>query len=128
MVQHDYDNGYINARVQRSRYCDNDASKFKACAVRFSSPVIPGETLVTKMWKDGSRVAFTAEVKETGKPYHADPMSARERRVIHMEAADVEGITTYTVDGSGGKHVVIALADEQDAGPDDNDDSERNED
>ena len=48
-------------------YCGNDASKFKACAVRFSSPVIPGETLVTKMWKDGDRVAFIAEVKETGK-------------------------------------------------------------
>jgi hypothetical protein len=31
--------------------------------------VIPGETLVTKMWKDAgaSRVVFIAEVKETGK-------------------------------------------------------------
>ena len=26
-------------------YCGNDSSKFKGCAVRFSSPVIPGETV-----------------------------------------------------------------------------------
>jgi acyl dehydratase len=51
------------------QYCGDDASKFKACAVRFSSPVIPGETLVTKMWHEAGsdRIIFIAEVKETGK-------------------------------------------------------------
>jgi len=38
-------------------------------------------------------------------------MDARERRIVHMTTADLPDITTYTVVGSGGKHVVIVKDD-----------------
>ena len=34
---------------------------------RFSSPVLPGETLITKMWEDGEKVLFEVWIKESGK-------------------------------------------------------------
>lgn len=52
-----------------------------------------------------------AEVRATGEPYHMESMDARERRIIHMATADLPDITTYTVVGSGGKHVVIVKDD-----------------
>jgi spoIIIJ-associated protein len=54
-----------------------------------------------------------ADVRATGEPYHMEPMDARERRVVHLTAEEQPDITTYTVVGSGGKHVVIARADDQ---------------
>ena len=56
-----------------------------------------------------SRVAEAAErVKETERDYHMEPMCARERRLIHLEAEKYDSIRTYTLMQSGDKHVVIA--------------------
>jgi acyl dehydratase len=40
------------------------ASRITGFDVRFSSPVYPGETIVTEMWVDGSVVSFRSRLKE----------------------------------------------------------------
>lgn len=41
-------------------YCDYDPARLKTLSLRFSSPVFPGETIRTEMWKEGNRVRFRA--------------------------------------------------------------------
>jgi len=45
-------------------YCDYDSSRFKSLKLRFSSPVYPGETIRTEMWRDGTTISFRAKVVE----------------------------------------------------------------
>ena len=38
--------------------CDYDPSRLKSIQVRFSSPVYPGETISTDVWRDGNVISF----------------------------------------------------------------------
>ena len=48
----------FTARALIQSECGNDASRFSRMSGRFSSPVLPGETLIVQMWEGGDRVLF----------------------------------------------------------------------
>lgn len=54
----------VAARAVLKLACDNDPAKLKRFDLRFSSPVYPGETIRTEIWRDGSQVSFRARVVE----------------------------------------------------------------
>jgi acyl dehydratase len=54
----------VTARAVLQTFCGYDPSLIASHDVRFSAPVFPGETIVTRLWKDGSVVSFEAGVKE----------------------------------------------------------------
>ena len=57
----------IACRSLVERVCEGDAKRLKKFDCRFSSPVYPGETIVTEMWKNGSKVYYQSKVKERDK-------------------------------------------------------------
>ncbi len=52
------------ARHVINEFCDGDPRYFKSIAVRFADSVVPGETLVTEMWKEDGKIVFRVKVKE----------------------------------------------------------------
>ena len=57
----------IACRSLVDEICENDASKLKKFDCRFSSPVYPGETIITEMWKKDKMIYFNSKVKERDK-------------------------------------------------------------
>ena len=48
-----------------------------------------------------------AKVLDSGRPYHFDPMSAMERRVVHMSLMEVQGLRTESEGEGRNRHVVV---------------------
>jgi len=44
--------------------CDDDPARIAQFDVRFSAPVYPGETVTTRIWRDGNAIAFECLVAE----------------------------------------------------------------
>ncbi len=44
--------------------CASDATRLRSVGVRFTAPVLPGETLRTEMWRDGHEIKFRTKVLE----------------------------------------------------------------
>ena len=47
------------------------------------------------------------KVLDSGRPYHFEPMSAMERRVVHMAMADIDGLRTESEGEGRRRHVVV---------------------
>lgn len=56
----------IAARAILRACCGNDPARLESIAARFSAPVFPGETVTTRVWRDGAAVAFECLVAERG--------------------------------------------------------------
>jgi acyl dehydratase len=54
----------IACRAIMQACCGNDPAKIERFDVRFSSPVYPGDTVATRIWRDGGEVAFECVVAE----------------------------------------------------------------
>lgn len=55
--------GVVGHAILRS-CCDYDPTRLKSIGLRFASPVYPGETLRTEMWRSGKRVQFRVRAVE----------------------------------------------------------------
>lgn len=56
--------GYVGRHIIQS-FLDNDPRRFKSIKVRLAKSVYPGDTLVTRMWKESdTRIVFETRVKE----------------------------------------------------------------
>lgn len=56
----------IAARAIIAACCNNRAASLRALSVRFTSPVFPGETLRTEIWRDAAELRFRCSVVERG--------------------------------------------------------------
>ncbi len=56
--------GYVGRHIIK-QFLGNDPRRFKSIKVRFAKSVYPGDTLVTRMWKESDlRIVFETRVKE----------------------------------------------------------------
>ncbi|MFC6283528.1 MULTISPECIES: MaoC family dehydratase [Polaromonas] len=54
----------VATRAILQECCGNQPERLRSLQLRFSSPVYPGETLLTDIWRDGQTVSFRARVAE----------------------------------------------------------------
>lgn len=58
-----------------------------------------------------SAEAAAEKVVRTGRPFHFQPMTSRERRIIHLTLRDNKAVTTTSEGMAQGRHTVIYKAD-----------------
>jgi acyl dehydratase len=58
--------GYAGRAVLKE-FCADDVKRFKTISARFTSHVVPGETLITEMWRTPNGVSFQQKTQERGK-------------------------------------------------------------
>ncbi|XP_054160689.1 peroxisomal multifunctional enzyme type 2-like [Oppia nitens] len=58
--------GYALRHVLK-QYADYNVRLFDCIKTRFVGPITPGQTIETRMWKEGKRIHFESFIKETGK-------------------------------------------------------------
>ncbi|RWS29708.1 peroxisomal multifunctional enzyme type 2-like isoform X1, partial [Leptotrombidium deliense] len=94
--------GYATRHVLR-QYANDDVSKFKAVKVRFSGTIIPGETIETRMWREGNRIHFESYVQETGKAIisgaYIDLITIDDNSLARSEAVNNQ-FSTFELDDS----------------------------
>ena len=56
----------VSARAIQQHFFKANPDVMKQIAVRFTSHVFPGETLVVSAWKEGSDLLFSTATKERG--------------------------------------------------------------
>lgn len=56
----------ICCRAVLQAYCEFEPSRLKSLAVRFSAPVIPGDTITVRLWRDAQTISFDAGVTARG--------------------------------------------------------------
>ncbi len=61
-IMHGLGNFGIAGHAVLKTMCGYDPAKLVSFACRFSSPVFPGETIRTEMWRDGAMVSFRSRV------------------------------------------------------------------
>lgn len=54
----------VAGRAVLKACCGNDPARLKRFDLRFSAPVMPGETIRTEIWRDGATISFRARVVE----------------------------------------------------------------
>jgi len=58
----------FTSKVAIDRLCGGDPTRLKRLRVRFSRPVLPGQTITTKVWADGDRDGCKVFTYETFNP------------------------------------------------------------
>ena len=57
----------ISARAVYEQYGEGNPKRLRGMNARFTSHVLPGETLTVEMWKEGNFIRFQTKTKERGK-------------------------------------------------------------
>ncbi|MGD0964473.1 MAG: R3H domain-containing nucleic acid-binding protein [Candidatus Acidiferrales bacterium] len=65
--------------------------------------------------KLSARVA-AQRVRETGEPFHFNPMSSRERRIVHLELHGAQGVRTVSEGAGDRRQLVVYPAQKNDPG------------
>lgn len=109
--------GHVARHVIKS-FCGGDPRKFKSIKVRFADSVFPGETLVTRMWKESDhRIVFETRIKERDKLviknaavelYEQVPQRKANAAPVQTAAPAASGPTSAGIFAAIGKHLTTA--------------------